>query len=118
LEIRIANAKDHYERRKAIRYGLRMPVVFRWKGSGRVRLQGEGFTRDISAGGVFIVTSACLPPNAVVDMEILFPAANMPSNIHIKREMKVLRVENGTDGTRHSGFSAASRGFAGGPKGH
>jgi hypothetical protein len=49
----LARGPNKVERRKASRYGLRVPVLFSWQDT-QPELDG-GFTRDISASGVYVL---------------------------------------------------------------
>ena len=100
------------ERRRTIRYRMRTPVIFRWKGPDNVHLQGEGATQDMSVAGVFVLTATCPPPNAVVQMEVLLPVSDGTSKVRMKSEMTVLRVEHDIADTKRSGFSAMGKGFS------
>lgn len=100
------------ERRRAIRYRMHTPVIFRWKRPDNVHLQGEGITRDMSVAGVFVLTAACPPPNVVVKMEILLPISDGASKLRMKSDMTVLRVEHDIADNKRSGFSAAGKGFS------
>ena len=88
------------------------PVIFRWKGPDNERLQGEGVTRDMSVAGVFILTAACPPPNAVVQMEVLLPVSDGASKVRMKSDMTVLRLEHDIADNKRSGFSAVGKGFS------
>jgi len=100
------------ERRKAIRYRMSTPVIFRWKGPNDELFQGEGVTRDMSVVGIFILTSTCPPANAVVQMEVLLPVSDGASNARMKSELTVLRVEHDVAQNNRSGFSAVGAGFS------
>ena len=100
------------ERRRTIRYRMRTPVIFRWKGPDNVRLQGEGVTRDMSVAGVFVLTAMCPPANAVVQMEVLLPLSDGASKMRMKSDMTVLRLEHDIADNKRSGFSAVGKGFS------
>src|ERR1035437_2061135 len=100
------------ERRRAIRYRMRTPIIFRWKGPDNVPLQGEGVTRDMNVAGVFVLTATCPPPNAVVQMAVLLPISDGASKMRMKSDMTVLRVEHDIAGKERSGFSAVGKGFS------
>lgn len=91
---------------------MRTPVIFRWKGPNNVHLQGEGVTRDMSVAGLFVLTIACPPPNAVVEMEVLLPLSDGASKMRMKSEMTVMRVEHDIADTKRSGFSVMGKGFS------
>ena len=81
-------------RRAAVRYKLRLPVLFRWS-DGIDHTEG-GFTRDVALDGVFIVSSKCPPIGSEVRIEVLFPSPNDPSvELRIECTGNVMRVENG-----------------------
>ena len=100
------------ERRKAIRYRLGTAVIFRWSGPANERFQGEGFTRDMSVAGVFVLTPTCPPANAEIQMEVLLPISDGLSNARMKSKMAVLRVEHDIAENKRSGFSAVGPGFS------
>ena len=81
------------ELRKAVRYRLDLPVTFRWKGaSGRDRL-GMGFTRDISAGAMFVLCGHCPPPDAEVSCEVMLLRPESQGYCQILASGRVLRTE-------------------------
>jgi len=62
------------ERRKASRYGLRLPVLF-----GRKDIQSkreQGLTRDISTSGVYVLCegSRCPAPGDTVTIQLTLPS--------------------------------------------
>jgi hypothetical protein len=61
------------EHRKAMRYAVRLPVIFTWSGGEQVK--GGGFTRDLSTVGVYVLCdhSQRPQPGATVSFEILLP---------------------------------------------
>lgn len=87
-------------------------VIFRWKGPGNERFQGEGVTRDMSVAGIFVLTATCPPANASVQMEVLLPISDGASRARMKSDMRVLRVEHDIAGNKRSGFSALGTGFS------
>ena len=92
-------------RRAAVRYSLRLPVIFRWN-DGTDHTEG-GFTRDVALDGVFIVSSKCPPVGAEVRIEVLFPSPNEPSGeLRIECTGKVTRIETSFKG---AGFGVEGR---------
>src|SRR5882762_7632289 len=87
-------------------------VIFRWKGPGNELFQSEGVTRDMSVAGVFVLSSACPPVNAVVQVEVLLPLLGGVSKARMKADMTVLRVEHDIAGNKQSGFSGVGKGFS------
>ena len=60
--------------RQSKRYRLRASVVFSSEQLEGSVFRGEGYTRDISPIGVFVLTSDPLPSGAVVNLEITLPS--------------------------------------------
>jgi hypothetical protein len=87
------------------RYLINVPVVFHWSCEGQVN-GGTGFTRDISAGGVYVFSSTVPPVGSPVAMEVRLPplAASGPG-LRLQAEGHVVRVE-GTQG--QEGFAVAA----------
>jgi PilZ domain len=76
------------ERRAAVRYKLRLPVIFHWN-DGVERTDG-GFTTDVSLDGASILSSKCPPVGSNVRIEVLFPAPdNKEDEIRIELSGKV-----------------------------
>ncbi len=72
---------DH--RRSAVRYRLRLPVIFHWT-DGEEHTEG-GFTSDVALDGALIISSRCPPLGTEVRIEVLVPAPN--------RREKEIRIE-------------------------
>jgi hypothetical protein len=86
--------------RAAVRYQLRLPVIFHWsdEATGRDHTEG-GFTRDIAVDGAFIMSNRCPAVGAEVRIEILFPSPDEPcGELRIDCVGKVTRVENEQSG--------------------
>jgi hypothetical protein len=60
------------QRRAAVRYKLRLPVIFHWN-DGTAHTEG-GFTSDVALDGVLILSSKCPPTGTEVRIEILLPS--------------------------------------------
>jgi hypothetical protein len=98
------------ERRKAVRYRLEVPLVFRWQGSERSVLQGDGVTRDISARGAYVRSVTAPPVGALVDVEVYLLGFREPKS-RIKARMVVSRVDDSVSGCGRLGFSLVGDGF-------
>jgi len=61
------------ERRRHTRYQLRVRTVYAWRDKGKKRLREAGFTRDISIGGLFVLSSLTLPLGTTISLEISLP---------------------------------------------
>ena len=85
-------------RRTAIRYKLRLPVIFHWN-DGAEHTEG-GFTNDVGLDGALIVSSKCPPLGSDVRIEVLVPAPN-PTEEEIRIECvgKVTRVREARGGS-------------------
>jgi hypothetical protein len=59
--------------RRCKRYRLRAFVKFAWENMQGITLRGEGHTRDISPGGLFVLTGERLPPETAVKLEVFLP---------------------------------------------
>ncbi len=95
------------ERRTALRYPLRLPVVFSWQDdTGRV--QGcDGYCRDLGSRGIYVQTEEVPPLGVSVEMNVFLPRpehSERPSEIHAIG--RVVRSENRTAISERCGFAA------------
>lgn len=67
--------KPPLQRRTAVRYKLRLPVIFHWN-DGFEHTSG-GFTSDVSLEGALILSKESPPVGARVRVEILLPSPEM-----------------------------------------
>jgi len=94
------------EQRKAIRYQVRAPVLFRWTDINGVGLQGGGFSRDISSDGVFVCCDRLPPLKTAIGIEVLLSVAQAPGpGLWLSGQGEVVRVE----GEKEPGFAAKTR---------
>ena len=98
------------ERRRAARYRLEMPAVFRWEDPPGVTHEGRGVTRDVSVESAFVVTATCPPLACRVDVEIIVSSSQSAPRAWLEGIMKVLRLEHAPEG--ECGFSMAGEAFA------
>jgi hypothetical protein len=86
------------DRRKSLRFRLQLPLVARWTdGEGKVRY-GAGFSRDICARGVFIVSSERPPIGAMVLINVQLPYVRADSKEwQLQSVGSVVRVEQAAD---------------------
>jgi hypothetical protein len=102
------------ERRKAVRYRLGAAAVFSWEGPEGVPLKGEGITRDIGRGGVFIFSAICPAVNSFVRLRILLHLIHKGKQVIANRvpdidfDGTVLRVEHFLKDSASSGFALAA----------
>jgi hypothetical protein len=99
------------ERRQHNRYDLKAFVNFFWKNRGNGHHHGEGFTRDLSGGGIFVYTETQPPVGASVQIEVFFPATKAGSGLQMAAKGRVLRVEQTGNGSQSGGFAAKSKNF-------
>ena len=94
------------EMRRALRYRLDAPALFFWENAFLRRLQGEGTTRDVSVLGAFIATPTCPPIQSQVRVELILPSlAGMKTEIRIRGQARVIRVEHSRGGQGENGFA-------------
>jgi hypothetical protein len=89
------------ERRKAPRYQLRLPLLFSWSDGYQIHTQG-GFTRDVSINGLFVTSAITLPPQTILNVEIVLPTLGHMAENTIRTSGHVVRLSGDTE----------SRGFA------
>jgi hypothetical protein len=79
------------QRRAAVRYRLRLPVIFHWN-DGIEHTQG-GFTNDVSLDGALIFSMHCPPFGMEIRIEILIPSPDESGeDLRIECIGKVTRV--------------------------
>jgi hypothetical protein len=82
------------DERQNKRYRLRTAVKFSWENSQGSMSQGEGYTRDISPSGVFVLTGDRLPLGATVKLEVALPSPRKePSGALLRTRGHVVRSE-------------------------
>lgn len=60
------------QRRAAVRYRLRLPVIFHWNDG--VEHTSGGFTSDVALDGALILSSDCPPVGSDIRIEVLIPS--------------------------------------------
>jgi hypothetical protein len=100
-----AAAGSAMEKRNPVRYRLDLPVTFRWTEKDGSAYLGVGFTRDISAVAMFVVTRDCPPPDALVHCDVMLPRVRDGSRMQIKSCGQVLRSERAGYGNGGYGFA-------------
>ena len=98
------------ELRSSIRYRFAAPAIFTWEGPEARRLQGEGFTRDVSFNGAYVLTPTCPPPDALVTIEIFAPLHEIGlHDLRFLAEGRVVRVEHPLG--KQDGFAMVTEGL-------
>jgi hypothetical protein len=94
------------ERREVARFLMQCPAIFEWRDEHGQSHSGAGFTRDISASGVFILSAHQPPTGSWSQIEVLLPAQQQAEQgLKLSSNALVTRVE-GTGEAK--GFAAAS----------
>ncbi len=99
--------------RRRARFKITAPVVFRWRDSCGSYGKGDGVTRDIGIGGMFIVTNGPFPPeNVNIRCEALLPSSD-PNHTKWKLRVagRVQRASIQSDNNLIAGFAVRSRTF-------
>lgn len=79
------------QRRSAVRYPLRLPVIFQWS-DGTDHTEG-GFTNDVALDGALIFSTRCPPVGSDIRIEILVPSPDHSGDeLRIQCNGKVTRV--------------------------
>jgi hypothetical protein len=93
------------QRRSALRYELKLPVIFYWN-DGTEHAAG-GFTSDVALDGALIASSVCPPIGCDVRIEVLIPSPDSSGEqLRIQCSGKITRAE-----TRNGSSSFGVRGF-------
>ena len=94
------------QRRRAIRYEMRVPVLFTWNDERGKKRQSAGFTRDICSRGLFVYCSECPPAGSVLNLSVVLPPfGESDSGVHLEAKGMVTRTERDRD---RNGFAVAS----------
>jgi len=81
------------QRRAAVRYKLRLPVIFHWS-DGSEHTEG-GFTCDVALDGALIRSTRCPPVGSDIRIEVLLPSPDQSGEeLRIHCMGKVSRVLN------------------------
>lgn len=94
------------DRRQQRRFDLNAPVKFSW--GEPESIHGQGTTRDVSEGGIFVVTDTLPPAGVAVDCEVSF-SFDDDSRIQMRTKGTVVRIETETAGGHARGFAAVTQ---------
>lgn len=101
---------DSLEQREQIRYGIRADVVFEWSDTDGFPHRGRGFTRDIGIKGMFIYSDVSPSEKDDVAVDVsLRSAARGVTNLWMRAEGVVIRVELAVDPGKPRGFAVLNR---------
>lgn len=104
-------ATEHVvDRRQNVRYDLVVPVTFVWKNQNGKRHRAEGYTRDLSKEGAFVVANTCPPLGSYVQIKLFLPPLKRGTNpVQMSSTARVTRVDCGE---RYGQRAEPSSGFA------
>lgn len=95
------------DRRIAERFPLNIPVIFRWTVRNGVRRRANGFARDISRAGVFVLTKNSPPVGARIRLDLFLPPlGEHAAGMRVEGQGRVVRVEASPLVAGTSGFAA------------
>jgi PilZ domain len=97
------------ERRRHERHDLSAPIKFDWELADGTRRQGTGITRDLSAGGLFVMTDNPPPEGATVQFEVDLETGRLGSGVNIRAKGQVSRVDATDPPGWLAGFAISSR---------
>ena len=100
------------DNRKFARYGMEIQTMVSWWDHHGSFHRQESVTRDLSAGGAFLLASACPAVGAEVRFHLLLPplgGSHGPMRMRVKG--RVLRLE-ATPGDGQRGFAACCEKFS------
>ena len=97
------------ERRRHERHDLSAPVKFDWELSDSTQHQGSGFTRNFSAGGMFVMTEDIPPVGATVHFEVDLRTSRLESTVTVRAKGHVERIEITDSVGQIGGFAVSTR---------
>jgi hypothetical protein len=93
------------ETRNSLRYSVRAPVFFKWSDLQSRLRHGEGITRDISSGGLFVWSPEAPPAGALAEVEVLLPRLlDGGTGLSIHASGRVTRLEGQASDNQKTGF--------------
>lgn len=106
------NSIDNGERRKYARHCLSLHAVFSWVNQQGVLQRAEGVTRDMSAGGAFVLAEIAPPVGAATQVEVALPSLQGTGRpLRIEVQGRVVRVESDANGGQKNGFAAVNENY-------
>lgn len=95
------------DRRLHERSDIETPAKFSWKDPEAIRNhRGQGATRNLSLGGVFVSTGDRPPLGARVRLHVSFRSAHPDSRLVLHATARVVRAESGSQAGLPTGFAA------------
>jgi hypothetical protein len=68
-----SNGSGGVDRRTALRYPLRLPVVFTWQDESGRNQGCEGYCRDLGSRGIYIHCEQLPPLGVAIEMDVFLP---------------------------------------------
>ena len=95
------------DRRERRRFDVIAAVTFTWTDSNAIQHRSAGVTRDVSESGVFIIADTVPPVGTAVHFEVSLSFRD-ESQIEMRAQGKVLRVEAARESRTQRGFAIAT----------
>ena len=99
------------DRRRHERFDLEALVKSFWQDRAGTRYRGQGLARDISAGGLFVLTHDLPPLEVDVRLEVFFRSFLAGSRLALRINSRVVRVEKDPRVKERDGFAVAVKTF-------
>lgn len=72
LDFKPLHLRPDRQRRECMRYALRLPVTFRWVSESGKHQRAHGYSRDVGARGLFVLSGESPPVNAQVECDLAY----------------------------------------------
>jgi PilZ domain len=99
------------EPRQHERYVIQIPLSFSWRGTKGIRYRREGILRNISGGGVFVLTGNPPLEGTRIQFSVLLHSIFPGSKLSVRAVAQVIRVELAQPDEGCTGFAAAIKSF-------
>jgi hypothetical protein len=107
------NLGNTLERREQIRLGVRALVKFEWFDGQGASHREQGFTRDISSKGLFIISDSLPPPKVDLQVDVSFESiSGVEPNLELSAKALVIRLEPATTPGASGGFAVLNRSYS------
>ena len=101
MEVEHLRAKQRVE--------LRLPVLFEWREAGR-KHHAPGLTRDVSSGGLYVVSQFCPPLTQITRCHLVLPALHPETKDLVYEAVLIGRIKRiDYEADRQVGFAVHAR---------
>jgi hypothetical protein len=100
--------REPREFRAVERFAVRLPVFLNWRGAEEQECRAEGFTRDISTRGMFVVTNNVPPEGRVLQFEIDLAFDEGAPLTQVEGQGRVVRVERASSNSVAIGLAVSN----------